>query len=237
MALQSSGQIDFSDIQAEFGGTAPAKLSMYYKGGALVPNITNNVKVPTSNQIKLSDFYGAVQFVPKMYELTLDVAMNIDGSDYFWFGWYNVGEPSAPYSKVTHRNFQNGWGFTCSWKLIEKQCTNFSDTLRSSSYGIINGTTTGSVGLLYSNVKLPFNIPKFDHVDYVAPDPVLGYTMQPSKVMIQLINPGGRVTKDFHQTQSGLNNYTTVIIVSDDLSESWVPANFTLVYRWLQLVP
>lgn len=59
MVLQASGQISMGDIVAEFGGEAPHALSEYYKGGAYVQNIAQNAAVPTSGQIKLSDFYGA----------------------------------------------------------------------------------------------------------------------------------------------------------------------------------
>ena len=37
MALPQSGAISASDIQAEFGGTAPIAMSEYYAGGAYVP--------------------------------------------------------------------------------------------------------------------------------------------------------------------------------------------------------
>lgn len=48
MALPSSGLIKFSQIQTEFGGTDPIKLSEYYGYGT----------VPSSGLIKMSDFYG-----------------------------------------------------------------------------------------------------------------------------------------------------------------------------------
>jgi PKD repeat protein len=49
-----------SEIVAEFGGSVPAPLSQYYRGGALVPNgLAANSNIPTSGLIKFSDFYGA----------------------------------------------------------------------------------------------------------------------------------------------------------------------------------
>ena len=237
MALQTTGLIDLSDIKAEFSGTNPVRLSAYYKGGSLVPNISNNAKVPTAGQIKLSDFYGAIQFVPKMYTLTLNVSMGIDGSDYFWFGWYNVAEPSAPYALVTHRNWQNAWSMKADWSLTTIPCTNLSQPLRSTSYTGTPVVASGTTTLLYSNVKLPYNIPKFDHIDFVAPDPVLGYEMQANKVMVQLENISGRCSKTFHQKQSAINNYTTIILVDDDGFGSWTAASFRLTYRWVQLTP
>ncbi len=237
MALQTSGRINFSDIKGEFGGTDPIRFSRYYKGGSFVPNITNNAKVPTSGQVKLSDYYGAVQFVPKMYELVLNVSMNIDGSDYFWFGWYNTGDPSAPYAQVTHRNFQNAWAMSTNWSLTEKSCTNLSVPLRSSSYTVTNSTTNGTVSLGYSNAKLPFDIPKFVYTAYVAPDPTLGFLFEANKVIIQLEDTEGRPAKTFYQTQDNTNNYTTIVLVNDDGYGSWTPAKFRLTYRWVVLAP
>lgn len=59
MALPSSGTITLADIQTEFGGSNPASLSEYYRGGAYVT--TNNTGVPTSGAVSLSNFYGAVK--------------------------------------------------------------------------------------------------------------------------------------------------------------------------------
>ena len=59
MALQASGQIRPSEIQTEFGGSGQFKIGDYYRGGAYVPDIPANSGIPTSGQIKPSDFYGA----------------------------------------------------------------------------------------------------------------------------------------------------------------------------------
>lgn len=59
MALPSSGQLSINDIVGEFGGSAPHALSEYYRGGSLVPDSAINSGVPTSGQIKITDFYGA----------------------------------------------------------------------------------------------------------------------------------------------------------------------------------
>ena len=50
------------DLYNFFGGDAPndVRLTDYYSGGTYVPNITGNESVPTSGQIKLTDFYDAV---------------------------------------------------------------------------------------------------------------------------------------------------------------------------------
>lgn len=59
MALQTSGQISISDIAAEFGASAPHKMSDFYRGGEYVPDIPQNSDIPTSGPIKPSQFYGA----------------------------------------------------------------------------------------------------------------------------------------------------------------------------------
>lgn len=67
MPLQTSGIITLQDIRNEFGPSTPnlpVPISSYYKGGFYVRNTGVNVKVPTvGNQIKFSDFYGAVKYV------------------------------------------------------------------------------------------------------------------------------------------------------------------------------
>lgn len=61
MGVPSSGQVSINNIVSEFGGTEPHQLSEYYRDGGSVPG--NNTNVPTSGEIKLSDFYGAVNSV------------------------------------------------------------------------------------------------------------------------------------------------------------------------------
>lgn len=60
MAIKTSGSLSIQDIVNEFGGTPPHSLDEYYRGGSRVPNVDLNNNVPTSGQISLEDFYGAV---------------------------------------------------------------------------------------------------------------------------------------------------------------------------------
>ena len=71
MALPASGTILIGEIQAEFGGPNPARLSNYYKGGQYVDVYDNAPNVPTSGTIKLSDFYGASAYTPTPQTVTL----------------------------------------------------------------------------------------------------------------------------------------------------------------------
>lgn len=58
MALQSSGAISLSNIQTEFGGSAPTGLTEYYRGGSYVDATSNTTTIPASGTIRMSDFYG-----------------------------------------------------------------------------------------------------------------------------------------------------------------------------------
>lgn len=61
MTLPVSGPISLAQIQAEFGGPNYA-LSTYYRGAGYTTG--NNTSVPTSGQISMSQFRGAVKSVP-----------------------------------------------------------------------------------------------------------------------------------------------------------------------------
>lgn len=66
MALQSTGSIKFSQLQAEFGGSSPIKLSEYYRGGAYVANDPFvyqgvNGNIPASGAIPISRFFGTTK--------------------------------------------------------------------------------------------------------------------------------------------------------------------------------
>ena len=63
--LPDSGPISLGQLQTEFGGTNPAGLGEYYRGGNEVPDTGATLNIPqTGNPLSLSDFYGTqdVQF-------------------------------------------------------------------------------------------------------------------------------------------------------------------------------
>lgn len=70
MTLQSSGAISILDIVGEFGGSGSHSLTEYYRGGAFVPNISENSSIPTSGTISLTDFYGATATPPITVTIT-----------------------------------------------------------------------------------------------------------------------------------------------------------------------
>jgi hypothetical protein len=59
VALPVSGSLSLSQLQSEFGGTAPTSLSEYYRGGSFVT--TNNSGVPASGELRMGHFYGGVR--------------------------------------------------------------------------------------------------------------------------------------------------------------------------------
>ena len=54
----TSGVISFNDLRTFFGDTGSLALGDLYRGGGIVPNISQNNSIPTSGTIDLSDLYG-----------------------------------------------------------------------------------------------------------------------------------------------------------------------------------
>lgn len=54
----TSGTISLGDLRTFFGDTGSIALGDLYKGGSLVPNISQNTGVPTSGEIEIADLYG-----------------------------------------------------------------------------------------------------------------------------------------------------------------------------------
>ena len=73
MALPASGAISLANIQTEFTGSNPIGMNEYYRGGAYVT--ANNTSVPTSGQIAVGNFYGAVR------EFYLTLASNVQNAN------------------------------------------------------------------------------------------------------------------------------------------------------------
>lgn len=84
MPLPSTGPLSLEDIRLEFGGSAPVSLSQYYRGGPLVPDIAQNVGIPTSGTISVGNFYGAAfaDLVPNSVDWA-NINMNPVGSTWF----------------------------------------------------------------------------------------------------------------------------------------------------------
>lgn len=101
MALPSSGTLSLSQIKNEFGGSTPDSLSEYYAGGLYVPDpcIGVNGPVPSSGEIKISDFYGTdaipnagTLYITSMEYIKSDPAGSIYSAASDTHGWAVAGE-------------------------------------------------------------------------------------------------------------------------------------------------
>lgn len=96
MALPSSGTLTMQNIATEFGGSVPHSLSEYYRNGGLVTS--NNTGVPTSGQISIGDFYGALNEII----VTATSAASLNLSTAFGSNWgVNVAKRLIVPSGVT----------------------------------------------------------------------------------------------------------------------------------------
>ena len=73
MTIKSSGSLALTEIQAEFGGSAPISLSEYYRNGAYVTS--NNTGVPTSGQVSFNQFYNTVR------QFAFTISSNVQQAD------------------------------------------------------------------------------------------------------------------------------------------------------------
>lgn len=102
MALQSSGQISFQDIQDEFGGSHPIQANEYYAGGSFVSSGTGSI--PSSGQIAINSFYGT-------QALLMDTTMNVGyTSDKFGVtcGYEDNYQNSNDYGSMANRQVGSG---------------------------------------------------------------------------------------------------------------------------------
>lgn len=84
MTLQSSGPINFSEIQTEFTGSNPIALSEYYEEpNGLVTE--NNTTVPQSGTISMSNFYGTTRGI--IATVANGTYYNPNPGDYFGAAW------------------------------------------------------------------------------------------------------------------------------------------------------
>lgn len=73
MPLPVSGQLSIDDLRTEFGATGARGLSDFYRGGPFVPNTPTNSSVPTTGEIRLSNFYGAAASAPISVNVSVTV--------------------------------------------------------------------------------------------------------------------------------------------------------------------
>lgn len=91
MAIPSTGPVSLGTVQGEFGGANPISISEYYRGGARVPNTSQNAPVATSGAISLGSFRGTVAYVADLVPDPINWNnFNVDSYEqyafYFWPG-------------------------------------------------------------------------------------------------------------------------------------------------------
>jgi len=90
MALQTSGAISFSQIQAEFGGSNPISLSEYYRGGTHVPTTVGGAAGAWSAYYgNTSSYYWEVELNQVIRWGNVNVYTGVGTSDIFTVGGYD----------------------------------------------------------------------------------------------------------------------------------------------------
>jgi hypothetical protein len=138
MTLQSSGPINFSEIQTEFTGSNPIALSEYYEEpNGLVTE--NNTTVPQSGTISMSNFYGTTRGI--IATVAPGTYSNFNPGDYFGTAW----------GQNTPKTLIVSSGVTINGGFIVNSASNLygaslQGTLTVRNYGLIRGTggTPGS---------------------------------------------------------------------------------------------
>ena len=106
MALASSGQLKFSELQVEFGGEIPISFSEYYGGGTIIGLSAGNsgrviTNIPLTGRIKMSNFHGSA--IGTAASSSADVTITITGAN----GVYNTyGYDSI--ASTTHGSIASG---------------------------------------------------------------------------------------------------------------------------------
>ena len=90
MALQTSGSISLGDLQDEFGGLNPIRITEYYRGGAYVPSTRTTTSSSTTSEgpfysLSFPEYGWAIQEFPP-YETVLYwngvIVFSFDDSDF-----------------------------------------------------------------------------------------------------------------------------------------------------------
>lgn len=94
--------ISLGQIQTEFGGSNPAAITEYYRGGLYTTS--NNTNVPTGGTIALSNFYSAY----RGYQVQMNFSRDANNTNYFY-----LNSPGFPQIEITTP--VNGGGSTITY--------------------------------------------------------------------------------------------------------------------------
>ena len=89
MPIPGSGALSFIDFDYYFGdgnygafSSGPntnVALSLYYRAGGIVPTISQNISIPSSGQISMSQFYGTTGRVSMSNEIAIGTSGTLKG--------------------------------------------------------------------------------------------------------------------------------------------------------------
>jgi len=80
MPIKLTGSLAFSEIAAEFPDTPPFAISDYYRNSGLVPDASVNSQIPTTGEIRFSNFYGATYVLYQFSSLPSSISEGSSGT-------------------------------------------------------------------------------------------------------------------------------------------------------------
>ena len=151
--IQSSGSTALNNgIAEEFGGadSADVKLSDYYKGAAS-GYVTTNVtaSIPTSGQIKFSDFFGATYAAGNIHS-TLLTNGNTGGYGFAQSGYFASSYGSISDATITNFNGSS----TCSVTALYSNSSSSTATFGTLFLRIVNSSGSGASNAGFTTMKL-----------------------------------------------------------------------------------
>lgn len=155
--LQSSGPISLGNIQREFGGANPARLSEYYLNGAYVKANTNG-KIPSSGVNRLSNYYGASNF-------SLNIRFSATSESTSKYKNRNNGSIGIYLTGVS-----NNWQISCTGQTTK----NVGSSGQTTTFGGLNsGSYTVTVRDITFNKSWSFSF----NISYGGSSSVSGYSL------------------------------------------------------------
>lgn len=139
MTLQSSGSINFGNLQSEFGGANPISLSEYYRNAGLVDRTVTGV--PTTGAISMSSFYGEANAVGlsivtsktgKESDGSIPMPTGIISGDIIIVGWRATwatidSYTGSGFSRISSLGSTNG-GYSDSGTILSYKVSNGSES-------------------------------------------------------------------------------------------------------------
>jgi hypothetical protein len=194
MAIKTSGPLSIGEIAFEFGGTVPHSMSEYYRGGALVPDATPNIRIPVSQRISISDFYGSTRFFTTVVPGDGIAALSTDTFAQTCIA-QNDSSDSQPavigsYQKYYFRTFQ---GFNVSAVGTQITIPNTSVTIRGDLAGGKSGDNQ-QTGIRNPGIEIVYRSSRFAPAVVVGSFRGVGASEDDASGTPTIFVPGGTTT-------------------------------------------